>query len=76
MQQVITFRNDSEIQQALDELGATDGTRTKVIKDALLMAAVIRRAGGIPRPDTMLTKLRDDLAQADKALEIYLGPAA
>lgn len=71
---ILTLRNDPDIEAALNELGATDGNRTKVIKQAILLAAMLRRKEVLP--DTVLQEVRADLARLDKVLASYLGTPA
>lgn len=71
---ILTLRNDPDIEAALRELGATDGNRSKVIKQAIMLAAVLRKKEVLP--DTVLMQIREDLARIDSALADYLGVPA
>lgn len=70
----ITFRNDDEIAQALDFLDATEGNRTRIIKEAILHYAAAQRRGDVQ--EEVLQRIRQDLARADKLLAHYLGVTA
>lgn len=71
---VLTLRNDPDIEAALAELGATEGNRSKVIKQAILLAAILKRREVLP--DTVLIEVRQELARLDRVLADYIGTPA
>lgn len=70
----ITLRNDEEIMRALESLGVTEGSRSAVVKAAILAYAATQRSAG--ESQAALHRIKAELAEIDRKLAVLLGVAA
>lgn len=59
---MISLRTDPEIEFALHVLGATSGTRSQVVREAILTAAALKRERNEWHP-TQRAEVHEDIAQ-------------
>lgn len=60
-----TVRSDADVDRALEELGATNGSRSRIIREAILAMAAFQREGEMPpsvvRDFTTVAQIQRDL---------------
>jgi hypothetical protein len=70
---MISLRLDPEIQEALDVLGVEPGTRSKIVREAILLAALQKSADQHGRSEDELMAVFADLKTAQVSLSRALS---